>query len=48
MTMKEASNKYNINKTSIGYCICGKQKHAGKHPVTGKPLSWVKLENKNS
>jgi predicted metal-binding transcription factor (methanogenesis marker protein 9) len=48
MTMKEASDKYGVNKTSIGYCLCGKQKHAGKHPVTGEPLSWVKLENKNS
>lgn len=47
-TMKEACEKYNINKTSIGYCINGKQKHAGKHPVTGEKLSWVKLENKNS
>ena len=26
----------------------GKQKHAGKHPVTGIALSWVKLENKDS
>ena len=47
-TIKEASIKYGINKTSIGYCIGGKQKHAGKHPVTGELLSWVKLENKNS
>ena len=46
-TIKSASDKYNINKTSIGYCLCGKQKHAGKHPVTGEQLSWVKLENKN-
>ena len=47
-TIKEASIKYGINKTSIGYCISGKQKHAGKHPVTGELLSWVKLESKNS
>ena len=47
-TIKEAYEKYNINKTSIGYCLCGKQKHAGKHPVTGEKLSWVKLENKSS
>lgn len=47
-TIKEASEKYNINKTSIGYCLRGKQKHAGKHPVTGELLSWVKLENKSS
>lgn len=48
VSMKDASEKYGVNKTSIGYCLCGKQKHAGKHPVTGEPLSWVKLENKNS
>lgn len=47
-TIKEAAKKYNVNKVSIGYCLCGKQKHAGKHPVTGELLSWIKLENKNS
>jgi hypothetical protein len=48
VTIKEASDKYGISKVSIGYCLCGKQKHAGKHPVTGEMLSWVKLENKSS
>lgn len=48
VTIKEASDKYGISKVSIGYCLCGKQKHAGKHPVTGELLSWVKLENKIS
>lgn len=48
VTMKEASNKYGINRESIRLCINGKQKHAGKHPVTGELLTWVKLENKNS
>ena len=48
ITMREASEKYNINRESIRLCLCGKQKHAGKHPVTGEQLSWVKLENKNS
>lgn len=47
ISIKEASDKYGINKVSIGYCLCGKQKHAGKHPVTGESLSWVRLENKN-
>lgn len=47
-TIKDAADKYGINKVSIGYCINGKQKHAGKHPVTGELLSWVKLENKSS
>lgn len=48
MTIKEASDKYNINRESIRLCVCGKQKHAGKHPVTRQPLTWVRLENKNS
>lgn len=47
-TIKEAAEKYNINKVSIGYCLCEKQKHAGKHPITGELLSWVRLENKDS
>ena len=34
-SIKEASSAIGINKSSIGYCLCGKQKHAGKHPVTG-------------
>ena len=38
-------NSYNRNK--ISECINGKRKHAGKHPITGEKLSWVKLENKN-
>lgn len=44
--VKDASEKYNITRQNISACLCGKQKHAGKHPVTGEPLSWVKLENK--
>jgi hypothetical protein len=48
ITMKSASDKYHINRESIRLCLCGRQKHAGKHPVTGEPLSWVKLENKSS
>lgn len=47
ITMREAENKYNICKGCIKACLVGEQKHAGKHPVTGEPLSWVKLENKN-
>ena len=46
-TIREAADKYGISKVSISYVLCGKQKHAGKHPVTGEKLSWVRLENKN-
>jgi len=41
---KEAYEKYGINYTSISSCINGKLKHAGKHPITGEPLTWKKLE----
>ena len=41
---KEAYDKYGICRSSISQCISGKIGHAGKHPVTGEPLTWQKLE----
>lgn len=41
---KEVENKYGIHRGDISRCIRGKLKHAGKHPVTGEPLTWEKLE----
>lgn len=41
---KEVKEKYGINHTSISSCINGKLKHAGKHPITGEPLTWQKIE----
>lgn len=41
---KEAYDKYGISRGDISSCINGKLKHAGKHPVTGDPLTWRKLE----
>ena len=41
---KEAYDKYGISRGDISSCINGKLKHAGKHPITGKPLTWQKLE----
>ena len=41
---KEAYDKYGISRGDISSCINGKLKHAGKHPVTGEPLTWQKLE----
>lgn len=37
---KEVQNKYGINRGSISACLKGKLKHAGKHPITGEPLTW--------
>lgn len=42
---KEAYDKYGISRGDISSCINGKLKHAGKHPITGEPLTWHKLEN---
>ena len=42
---KEVKEKYGINVGSISSCIRGKIKHAGKHPITGEPLTWQKIEN---
>lgn len=41
---KEVNEKYGINVGSISSCINGKLKHAGKHPITGEPLTWQKIE----
>ena len=41
---KEVYDKYGISRGDISSCINGKLKHAGKHPVTGEPLTWQKLE----
>lgn len=37
---KEAQDKYGIWKASIAKCCKGEFKHAGKHPITGVPLTW--------
>ena len=44
---KEAADKYGFNRNHITNCANGKLKHTGKHPVTGVPLSWIKVESKN-
>lgn len=41
---KEAHDKYGICRSSISQCIGGKLRCAGKHPVTGEPLTWQKIE----
>lgn len=35
-----AVEKYGFNRCCIGDCCRGKQKSAGKHPITDKPLHW--------
>ena len=41
---KEVYDKYGISRGDISSCINGRLKHAGKHPLTGEPLTWQKLE----
>lgn len=41
---KEAHDKYGISRSDISSCINGRLKHAGKHPITGEPLTWQKIE----
>lgn len=40
---KEAHDKYGVCQSSISQCVSGKIGHAGKHPITGEPLTWVKI-----
>lgn len=42
-----AVNKYGISRSHVTSCANGHLKHAGKHPITGEPLSWIKVESKN-
>ncbi len=44
---KDAQDKYGVSRHHISSCINGKLKHTGKHPITGEPLSWVKIESKD-
>lgn len=39
----EAQEKYGVSRDSISLYLQGKLKSAGKHPITGKPLTWVKI-----
>lgn len=40
--IRDGAEKYNIKHSGdIGACCRGKQKSAGKHPITGEPLKWM-------
>ena len=39
-TVKEASKHYNISDNTIRDMMKGRQKTAGKHPITGERLKW--------
>lgn len=46
--IKEASDKYNINGSSISQCCRGNLKSAGKHPITGEKLHWSYIDEMNN
>lgn len=36
----DAHDKYGVSAQGISNCCNGKQKTAGRHPITGEPLTW--------
>ena len=44
-SIREAAKKYNILESNISGCLHGRQKTAGKHPVTNERLHWKIIEN---
>lgn len=41
---KEAENIYGIDSAYIAACLSGRQKSAGKHPITGEKLHWIAFD----
>lgn len=39
-SIADAKRKYNVCSSDISKCCNGKQKSAGKHPITGEKLVW--------
>lgn len=37
-----------IGRTTIQGYLSGRRKSAGKHPITGEPLTWQRIENNNT
>jgi hypothetical protein len=42
--MSDVTKKYGIPRANIDKCIKGDRKSAGKHPVTGKKLTWIDMK----
>ena len=45
--IKDAFDKYGVNRTSISQCLSGKRQSAGKHPITGEKLHWIDAAEMN-
>lgn len=37
-----------VGRTAIQGCLSGRRKSAGKHPITGEPLTWQRIKNINT
>lgn len=44
---KEVELEFGIDSSYISACINGKQKSAGKHPITGEKLHWIDAKSRN-
>ena len=44
--LKEVQEKYGFSRQNITGCCMGRQKFAGKHPITGEPLCWKYVYDK--
>lgn len=44
---KEVELELGIDATYIAACLRGRQKSAGKHPITGEKLHWIDANDKN-
>lgn len=44
---KEVELELGIDATYIAACLRGRQKSAGKHPITGKKLHWIDVNERN-
>ena len=37
-----------VGRTTIQGYLSGRRKSAGKHPITGEPLTWQRIKNNNT
>lgn len=41
--LRAVTKKYGISNGNLSACLNGRHHSAGKHPVTGEPLTWMKI-----
>lgn len=45
LSIKQASEKYNIDRKTIGLACKGEYKYAGRNPITGEKMVWIYLKD---